>query len=195
MKRFLFLVAAVACFGIAAHRHVAHGDYLDVCRSDDRNSRWSAEVRIEKAKERYNRRSRILPPITNAAYRENCGSCHFPYQPDLLPHQSWSLIMGGLDNHFGQSLAIDKEDRQTIKYYLQERAAQFSPSRLSRRLVRSLEEETPLRISQVPYIRREHRRLIDRYPAVTTKTPLSDCSTCHYAAEEGVYDDDYVLLP
>ncbi len=30
-----------------------------------------------------------VAPVKNALYLEECGACHFAYQPGLLPSRSW----------------------------------------------------------------------------------------------------------
>ena len=37
-----------------------------------------------------------VAPVENPQYLEECGSCHFPYQPGLLPARSWTKVMAGL---------------------------------------------------------------------------------------------------
>jgi rRNA maturation protein Nop10 len=35
----------------------------------------------------------------SSAYVQECGACHSPYPPALLPKDSWQRLMGGLDKH------------------------------------------------------------------------------------------------
>ncbi len=52
-------------------------------------------------------------------YNDLCGSCHFPYQPGLLPGVSWEKIMNNLDSHFGQPVKmIDVKTRTMWRYLL-----------------------------------------------------------------------------
>jgi len=44
--------------------------------------------------------------VDNTLYQQECGSCHFAYQPGLLPARSWSTIMQGLDQHFGENAEL-----------------------------------------------------------------------------------------
>lgn len=57
----------------------------------------------ERHRERDHRAS-DLKPVTNPAYKENCGACHFSYQPELLPSRSWKKILVQLEDHFGVTL-------------------------------------------------------------------------------------------
>ncbi|TRZ56674.1 MAG: hypothetical protein D4S02_15065, partial [Rhodocyclaceae bacterium] len=35
---------------------------------------------------------RDVGPNTNATYVKECGACHFPYQPALMPARSWRKV-------------------------------------------------------------------------------------------------------
>ena len=54
-----------------------------------------------------------LPP--NAAYQAECGSCHVPYPPRLLPGSSWRQIVARLDRHFGADASLIMDPATT--YY------------------------------------------------------------------------------
>ena len=32
-----------------------------------------------------------LKPVSNATYSDQCGACHFTYQPELLPAAAWKM--------------------------------------------------------------------------------------------------------
>ena len=49
---------------------------------------------------------RELSLVENPTYTENCGACHYVYQPGLLPSNSWKIILDNLDNHFGEIVDI-----------------------------------------------------------------------------------------
>ena len=51
-------------------------------------------------------------------YNEICGSCHFPYQPGLLPAVSWGKIMSDTDNHFGKTLKLSSVESSTMTRYV-----------------------------------------------------------------------------
>ncbi|MEW8382726.1 MAG: hypothetical protein AB2704_12810, partial [Candidatus Thiodiazotropha taylori] len=43
----------------------------------------------------YRSDSMLVEGEDSSRYREECGSCHFPYQPGFLPEASWRLVMSG----------------------------------------------------------------------------------------------------
>ena len=57
--------------------------------------------------EEYKHRSTDVAAIANPVYKEECGSCHMAYPPGLLPARSWTKVMSGLDNHFGDNAELD----------------------------------------------------------------------------------------
>lgn len=133
----------------------------------------------------------------NAEYQSECGACHLAYPPGLLPARSWTVLMEGLDDHFGENAELDAATRSRMTAYLTEHAADHGTGWLSKRILRSVgEARTPLRISEVPAIAREHdeipRRLYRDNPEVGS---LSNCTACHRRAEAGFYDEHRVAIP
>ena len=57
-------------------------------------------------------------PVNNQTYFDECGACHFAYQPGLLPTGSWEKIVARLDDHFGEQIVIDMALKNVIRKYL-----------------------------------------------------------------------------
>jgi len=138
-----------------------------------------------------------VAPVKNELYAQECGACHFAYQPGLLPAKSWDLIMTNLSDHFGDNAELAPEDQQAISAYLLENAADHARHKRSTRIVRSLRGNQILtRISELPYILRQHdeipKRLIQDNPEVGS---LSNCTACHTKAEKGIYEENTVRIP
>lgn len=135
--------------------------------------------------------------IKYTLYKEECASCHMAYPAWLLPSRSWQKIMAGLENHFGEDASLDAASLQSISQYLQDNSAETSPARRARKILRSTSQDnTPVRITELPYIQRKHRevpdKLINGNPKVKS---LSNCAACHQTAAQGVFDDDHVRIP
>jgi hypothetical protein len=133
--------------------------------------------------------------VTNPAYKETCGGCHFAYQPELLPSASWAKVLSGLDDHFGQTLDVDSETLATLADYLKVNGADKSSSKRATKIMRSLSGDTPIRITDVPYIREQHHEISSDVLSRKPIGSLSNCSACHKTAENGVYDDNFVDIP
>jgi hypothetical protein len=140
-------------------------------------------------------RSDYLKPVTNQAYKETCAECHFAYQPELLPSASWLKILNQLDDHFGEEIEADPATIKSISDYLKTNGAENSSAKRSKKIMRSLGNRVPLRITDIPYIRRKHHELD---PAVFKRASIgspANCPACHLTAEKGIYDDDEVKIP
>jgi hypothetical protein len=140
-------------------------------------------------------RSDLVKLVTDQAYNETCGGCHFAYQPELLASASWLKILDQLDNHFGEEIEADPETLKTITAYLKTNAAENSSSKLSKKIMRSLGNLMPTRITDIPYIRRKHHELDQEVFKRKSIGSLANCTACHLTAGKGIYDDDDVQIP
>ncbi len=138
----------------------------------------------------------VTPP-TDELYLEECGGCHFAYPPGLLPARGWDELIRGLEDHFGDNAELMDEDRPLILDYLIQHAAETSDRRRSVQVARSIPSTmTPIRISEVPYIKMVHEeipaRLIDENPKVEGR---AYCDACHVDADKGYYNDANIEIP
>jgi hypothetical protein len=139
-------------------------------------------------------RNEYLKPETNQTYEETCGGCHFAYQPELLPSASWLKILDQPDDHFGEEIGADPDAIKEISSYLKTNAAENSSAELSIKVMKCLGDQVPMRITDIPYIRRKHHEMS---PAVFKRESIgsfANCKACHQSAEQGIYDDD-VKIP
>ncbi len=138
-----------------------------------------------------------VAPVKNPQYLEECGSCHFPYQPGLLPARSWTKVMSGLDNHFEENAELPPEDANNITDYLLKNAADHANYKRSKRIMSSLgADDAPLRISETPYFIKKHdelsRAMVQDNPEVGS---VSRCSACHTKAETGSFSESEIQIP
>ncbi len=144
-------------------------------------------------------RKKEVAPVTDEAYNEECGSCHYAYPAGLLPSASWQKLIDAkaLQDHFGDNAELDEETRSHIQSVLLNGAAEKSYYKRSRKIMSSLDEgAAPLRITEVPYIKEKHEEIptdwITKNPKVKS---LSHCNKCHRKADEANFDDDTVMIP
>ena len=138
-----------------------------------------------------------VAPVENPQYLEECGGCHFPYQPGLLPARSWTKLMGGLDDHFGENAELPAEDAKFIKDYLVANSADKSSYKRSKKIMNSMRStDTPLRISETAYFIKKHdelsRRMVQDNPQVES---FSRCESCHTQAAKGSFGENEIEIP
>ncbi len=144
-------------------------------------------------------RTKEVKPVTNKQYQDECGACHFAYQPGLLPARSWEKLLNveALRDHFGDNAEMDKDTMRAIHDYAVENAADKSFYKRSRKIAVATENgPAPLRIIELRYIERKHHdipeRMIKGNQGVKS---LSYCNKCHTQAAKGVFDADTVSIP
>lgn len=130
----------------------------------------------------------------NALYKQECSSCHFLYQPWLLPERSWLAIMDESDRHFGENLALDEDTAREIGAYLRANSSDKTAARWAQRITSSSEGLTPRRIMDVPWLKKEHREVEADFkkPSVGSS---SNCGACHTKGAEGNFEEDFVKIP
>ncbi|MDY0223102.1 MAG: diheme cytochrome c [Desulfobacterium sp.] len=139
--------------------------------------------------------SKYLAPVNNDTFRQECDACHFSYQPGLLPSGSWEKILSNLPSHFGEEVLLDQESKNIINEYLGANAAEHSQAKLARKILKSLRRQTPLRITETPYIQEKHHEIDTTVFSRQSIGSRSNCISCHPTAEQGNYDDDFVKIP
>jgi hypothetical protein len=167
---------------------------LDWDDDDDHDDNKHRKRNRERHRDGEHRRS-LIKPVNNPTYNEECGACHFAYQPELLPEASWLKILTNLDDHFGESVELDDDSRKDISDYLKSNSAEYSSTKCAVKIMRSLGNQVPLRITDIPYIREKHHEISPNVLKRESIGSLSNCCVCHTTAENGIYEDDNVIIP
>lgn len=73
-------------------------------------------------------RTNGVKPVADKQYLEECGACHFAYQPGLLPARSWGALLNdqALRNHFGVNAELDGDTLKDIRSYAISNSAEKS---------------------------------------------------------------------
>ncbi|WP_431858654.1 cytochrome C [Azospirillum sp.] len=114
-----------------------------------------------------------VPPVTHAATQKECGECHMAYQPGLLPAASWTRIMDGLADHFGDKATLPDAVAADIRAYLTRNAGR-GDGRL-------------LRITEQRWWLHEHDFRADVWGRKEVGSK-ANCEACHRLAGKGDYD-------
>ena len=131
-----------------------------------------------------------LPSSQNQTYLNFCGSCHFAYQPGLLPKASWEKMIS--EGHFG---TLDEQKRKQIMDYLKTNSAENNTSKISKKILASAGTNKPTKITDIPYIRKKHDEISPDVFKRKTIGSRSNCIACHMKAKDGNYEDDFVKIP
>ena len=140
---------------------------------------------------------RGVAPVKDEFYKAECASCHFAYQPGLLPAKSWRKLMGDLSNHFGTDASLEAADTQKILRYLVENSAEKNTQyKRSRRINDSIaKNETPIAVTKTRYFIRKHREIPKRLIVQKEVKSLANCMACHTTADKGVYSERAIKIP
>jgi nitrate/TMAO reductase-like tetraheme cytochrome c subunit len=126
----------------------------------------------------------------NAAFEEECTSCHIAYPPQLLDADSWRHLMNGLGRHFGADASLDDKRRAAITDFLVQNAG-------GRKTGRTVDASgNPLlRISETGYFQREHRKVDAATWKRASIKSAANCAACHTQAAAGDYRERSIIIP
>ena len=126
----------------------------------------------------------------NAAFEEECASCHMAYPPQMLDANSWRAVMNGLSKHFGSDASIDEKRRVAIADFL----VAYSGGRKTgdTRDARGL---PLLRITETARFEKKHREIsAATWQRASIKSP-ANCTACHAQAAAGDYNERSIRIP
>ena len=120
------------------------------------------------------------------SYVQECGACHAPYPPGLLPSDSWQRLMGNLPKHFGTDASLDAPTQKALSTWLTATAGTGKRARVA---------PPDDRITRGDWFIREHREVPKTAWTRASIKSASNCSACHDGAAQGLYDEDSVHIP
>lgn len=120
------------------------------------------------------------------AYQQECGACHAPYPPTLMPAASWTRILDNLSTHFGTDASLDPATAKELRAWVDTHAGAYKRVR---------EEPPQDRITRTAWFERKHREV----SATTWKRPAvkspANCSACHTQADQGDFNEHNIRIP
>ena len=133
---------------------------------------------------------------SSRVFKEECGVCHIAYPAKLLPKESWTKLMGSLENHFDENAEVDAKTGLIITTYLVKHSSNSSAISRFNNILKKAPKGIPLRITELPYFIRKHdeipQSLVRDNPTVKG---FSQCDKCHSGAERGYFDEGSVSIP
>ena len=138
-----------------------------------------------------------VAPVNNQLYIKECGSCHFAYQPGLLPSNAWNKMMGNLENHFNSDATLSAENLQTLSKYLNDNSAEKNMQyKRSNRIVSSIPMgQISDSISTTPYMIKKHSEIKKSLITQPEVKGLFNCIACHKTADKGDYGERDIDIP
>ncbi|MFO1436334.1 MAG: cytochrome C [Gammaproteobacteria bacterium] len=129
--------------------------------------------------------------IENTVYRQECGSCHVPYPPELLSTESWTGILSNLNDHFGSDASLDDDSARQI--------AEFLQTNSSTRRTNDDNGKPSHRISDTVWFKQAHRPGHDGLkPGIFQSAAVksaANCEACHRNAAAGDYSENNLRIP
>lgn len=187
MRKISIVVGVVAVLALAglASKVAASGDEGEEHERGERREERGRGRGEHEGRERRGGRAGLVPAAgpERELYVKECGACHVAYPPALLPGASWAKLMAGLERHFGQNAELDPEVRARLEGWLAREAGPATGG------------DAPLRISELPWFRREHREArLAPAPAPGPKRTWADCAACHGGASRWDFSEDGVKM-
>ena len=158
----LIIFSGALCLAVADDDHKQKKWYQKILGHDDEDDHDSKGKHRERKRERNrddDHKESYLRQVNNPTYKEECGACHFVYQPELLPSASWMKILANLDDHFGEAVELDDDSKRAISDYLKINSAESSSAKRAVKIMRSVGKQVPLRITDIQYIREKHHEI------------------------------------
>lgn len=139
----------------------------------------------------------VIASVESSLYAEECGSCHFAYQPGLLPAQSWERIMSNLEDHFDENAELEEKELNSISSYLQQNSAGRVRQGLPDRISASIKDrEAPMRITETRFFVHEHDEIPGKMVTENDKVrSFSNCDACHQRAKQGSFREHEIRIP
>lgn len=126
----------------------------------------------------------------NAAFEEECTSCHMAYPPQMLHADSWRAMMNGLSKHFGTDASLDEKRRAAITDFLVANSGGRKTG-----TTRDASGKPLLRITETAHFVKEHREIgATTFKRASIKSP-ANCAACHTQAAAGDYNERSITIP
>jgi len=138
-------------------------------------------------------------------YYSECGACHEPYPPFMLPDSSWERIRSGLSNHFGDEISptmkkgenrISLNDQTVVFNFLKQHSADKSTREISVKVMKSLDGARGRKsITKIKYWKDTHAHIPPEVFKSKKVKRKANCFACHKNFEKGMLEDIDIKIP
>lgn len=129
-----------------------------------------------------------------AEWKQECGACHSPHHPSLLPATTWDAVLASLDHHFGENASLDPATARKIGAWLEANSAEHFDTKASN-FFRAASDAEPLRITATQRWKRLHEDLPEALFSRKSVGGRANCSACHQDAEAGLFAPQMIAIP
>jgi len=138
--------------------------------------------------------SGFISQPTFKPYASECSDCHELYSPSLLPRASWALLMGNLQNHFGEDASLGDKTTKAIAAYLNTYASEAWDSEAANQL-RAVDPKNPTKITATPFWVKTHSVIPKKIFETPPVRGPGNCQACHKDAASGRFNDGQISIP
>lgn len=131
----------------------------------------------------------------NPVYAKECGACHTPHHPSLLPASSWRLVMANLQDHFGDDASLPEDKRQAIETWLAGSSNLGWDTKAGQRIPATLKPDQPMRITESAFWTRRHRDIPENVFKSKLVGGKANCQACHVDAARGAFSRGGIAIP
>ena len=138
-------------------------------------------------------------------YYSECGACHDPYPPFMLPDTSWERVREGLSNHFGEEISptmkkgenrISLNDQTVVFNFLNKHSADKSTREISVKVMESLDGARGRKsITKIKYWKDTHSHIPPEVFKSKKVKRKANCFACHKNFEKGMLEDIDIKIP
>lgn len=157
-----------------------------LAHADDDDDEEERHDKHEHRQHNQSERDRHATSVSNPQLKEECGSCHIVYPPNMLPAASWRALMANLNKHFGSDASLDAATQRELSILLQKEAGSNAGEASAKPV---------LRITETRWFQHEH----DEVSARTWRNPKvkspANCGACHTQAEQGKFNEHDIRMP
>ena len=126
----------------------------------------------------------------NAAFEEECTSCHMAFPPQMLHADSWRAMMNDLSKHFSTDASLDEKRRVAIADFLVANSGGRKTG-----TTRDAAGKPLLRITETDRFDKKHREInAATFKRASIKSP-ANCTACHAQAAAGDYNERSIIIP
>ncbi|MGB8816947.1 MAG: cytochrome b/b6 domain-containing protein [Rhizobiaceae bacterium] len=136
----------------------------------------------------------IPATLVNEAWAVECGACHSPHHPVLLPGATWARIMATLDGHFGEDASLPGKTAKEIGDWLTANSSEHFDTKTAL-WFQAADTAEPLRITATAKWKSIHEDI----PADTFKrkkiASAANCNACHADSASGRFALTNISIP